>query len=135
MTKDCFHGVGHSPVCQILLQIVVRAVITSSPPARTSFAGMLSTPVDFPFFSDCTAESTSPLKGGRECVISLPCLESQGCHLIPLYYFLSFSSPYSYYSFCHTFFSARWSILLNSFQKILQYFFIKRKAFFCMAPV
>ena len=30
MTKDCVHGVGHSPVCQILLQIVVRAVITSS---------------------------------------------------------------------------------------------------------
>ena len=30
MTKDWVHGVGHSPVCQILLQIVVRAVITSS---------------------------------------------------------------------------------------------------------
>ena len=28
MTKDWFHGVGHSPVCQILLQIVMRAVIT-----------------------------------------------------------------------------------------------------------
>ena len=27
MTKDWVHGVGHSPVCQILLQIVVRAVI------------------------------------------------------------------------------------------------------------
>ena len=34
------HGVGHSPVCQILLQIVMRAVITSSPPAWTSSAGM-----------------------------------------------------------------------------------------------
>ena len=33
MTKDWVHGVGHSPVCQILLQIVVRAVITSSPPS------------------------------------------------------------------------------------------------------
>ena len=52
MTKDWVHGVGHSPVCQILLQIVVRAVITSSPPALTSSAGMLSTPADFPFFSD-----------------------------------------------------------------------------------
>ena len=59
MTKDWVHGVGHSPVCQILLQIVVRAVITSSPPAWTSSAGMLSTPADFPFFSDCTATSTS----------------------------------------------------------------------------
>ena len=28
--KDWAHGVGHSPVCQILLQIVVRAVITPS---------------------------------------------------------------------------------------------------------
>ena len=40
MTKDWVHGDGHSPVCQIMLQIVVRAVITSSPPAWTSSAGM-----------------------------------------------------------------------------------------------
>ena len=52
MTKDWVHGVGHSPVYQILLQIVVRAVITSSPPAWTTSAGMLSTSADFPFFSD-----------------------------------------------------------------------------------
>ena len=43
MTKDWVHGDGHSPVCQILLQIV-RAMIASSPPAWTSSAGMLSTP-------------------------------------------------------------------------------------------
>ena len=42
-----------------LLQIFVIAVITSSPPAWTSSAGMLSTPADFPFFNDCTAASTS----------------------------------------------------------------------------
>ena len=59
MTKDWVNGVGHSPVCQILLQIVVRAVITSSPPNWTSSAGMLSTPADFPFFNGCTASSTS----------------------------------------------------------------------------
>ena len=29
-------GVGHSPVCQSLLQIVVGAVFTSSPPTWTS---------------------------------------------------------------------------------------------------
>ena len=52
MTKDWVRGVGHSPVCKILLQIVVRVVITSSPPAWTSSAGMLSTPADFPLFSD-----------------------------------------------------------------------------------
>ena len=47
MTKDWVHGVGRSPVCQILSQIVVRAVITSSPPAWTSSTGMLSTPAVF----------------------------------------------------------------------------------------
>ena len=45
------HEVGHSPVCQILLQIVVRAVITSSPPAWTSSAGDV---VDFPFLPQYT---------------------------------------------------------------------------------
>ena len=59
MTKDWVQGVCHSPVWQILLQNVVRAVITSSPPAWTSSAGMLSTPDDFPFFSERTAASTS----------------------------------------------------------------------------
>ena len=44
MTKDWVQGVGHSPVCQIFLQIVVRAVITSFLPAWTSSAGVLSTP-------------------------------------------------------------------------------------------
>ena len=44
MTKDWVQGVGHSPVCQILLQIVVRVVITSSPPAWTSSGEMLLTP-------------------------------------------------------------------------------------------
>ena len=37
MTRDWVHGVGHSPVCQILLQIVTRTLLT---------------PADFPFFSD-----------------------------------------------------------------------------------
>ena len=46
MTKDWVHGVGHSPVCKILLQIVMRVVVTSSPPAWTSIAGMLSTPAE-----------------------------------------------------------------------------------------
>ena len=64
MTKDWVHGVGHPSVCQILLQIVVRVVITSCPPAWASSAGMLSVPADFPFFSDCTAASTSMRKMG-----------------------------------------------------------------------
>ena len=72
MTKDCVHGVGQSPVCHISLQIVVRAVITSSPPAWTSSAGMLSTPADFPFFNGGTAASTFFVKDGM--VILLVCL-------------------------------------------------------------
>ena len=40
MTKDWVHGVCHWPVYQTLLQIVVRAGITSSPPAWISSAGM-----------------------------------------------------------------------------------------------
>ena len=72
MTKDWVQGVGHSQVCQILLQIVLMAVITSSPPTLTSSARMLSTPADFPFFSDCTAASTFFVKDG--VVIICVCL-------------------------------------------------------------
>ena len=59
MSRDWIQGAGHSPVCQILLQIGVSAVSTSSPPVWTSSAGRLSTPSDFPFFNDCTAASTA----------------------------------------------------------------------------
>ena len=71
MTKDLVHGVGHSPVCQILLQIVVGAVVTSSPPAWTSYAGMLSTPADFPFYNDCTEVSTSLGRMGWSTSVSV----------------------------------------------------------------
>ena len=53
------HVVGHSPVFQILLQIVVRISIMASPPSWTNSSGMLSTPADFPIFSALTAASTS----------------------------------------------------------------------------
>ena len=69
MTNDWVHGVGHS-VYQILLQIVVTVVITSSPPAWTSSAGM-SIPADFPFFNDCTAASTSLRRMGWSSSVSI----------------------------------------------------------------
>ena len=72
MTKDWVHGVDYSPVCQILLQIVMTAVITSSPPASTSSAEMLLTPADFPFFNECNATSTFFVKDGM--VILCVCL-------------------------------------------------------------
>ena len=56
--------VGHSPVFQISLQIVVRMSIMASPPAWTNSAGMLSTPADFPIFSALTAASTSSRRIG-----------------------------------------------------------------------
>ena len=71
MTKGWVHGAGHSPVCQILLPIVVRAVITSSPSAWTSSAWMLSTPADFPFFNNCTAASTSLRRMGWSSTVSV----------------------------------------------------------------
>ena len=59
-------------------------------------------------------------KGGWRCLMSPPCLESQGCHLIPLYFCLVLLLFLSYL------FSACWSILLNFLQKILPIFFVKR---------
>ena len=55
--------VGHSPVFQILLQIVVRMSIMASSPAWTNSAGMLST-LTFPIFSALTAASTSSRRIG-----------------------------------------------------------------------
>ena len=56
--------VGHSPVFQILLQIAVRMSFMASPPAWTNFAGVLSTPADFPNLSALTAASTSSRRIG-----------------------------------------------------------------------
>ena len=39
-----------------------------------------------------TRSGMQPPKGGRGCIMSPPCLESEGCHLIPLCYLLSCSS-------------------------------------------
>ena len=67
------------------------------------------------------------LKGGRGCLMSPPCLESQGCHLIPFYYLLSCSSAescYSYLFFCLLALSAT-----KIFQKILQYFSLRDRIF------
>ena len=56
--------VGRSPIFQILLQIVVRMSVMASPPAWTNYAGMLSTPADFPIFSALSAASTSSRRIG-----------------------------------------------------------------------
>ena len=54
--------VGHSPVFQILLQVVVRMSIMATPPAWTNSAGMLSTWLTFPVGSQvllCPPQSHS----------------------------------------------------------------------------
>ena len=65
ITDDVVHALGHSPACHILLHILVRKTISDSPPALISSPGMLSTPADFPLFSDLGATSTSVLSIGR----------------------------------------------------------------------
>ena len=114
MTKDWVHSVGHSPVCQILSQIVVRAVITSSPPASTSSAGMLSTPADFPFFSDCTAASTSLRRIGRSSSVCLGTVQywwiSIGLVIVQLSAVLCPSVQYLLY-FCEAFPELSWAVI------------------------
>ena len=71
MTKHWVHRAGYSPVHQILLQIVMKAVITTSQPAWTTSAGVLSTQADFSFFIDCTAASTSLPRMGWSSSLSV----------------------------------------------------------------
>ena len=49
MTIHWVFGVGQSPVCQILLQIAVRMLVATIPPACINSASILSTLADFPF--------------------------------------------------------------------------------------
>ena len=49
----------------------MRAVITFSPHAWTSSTGMLLTPADFPFFSNCTGASTSLRRVGWPSSVSV----------------------------------------------------------------
>ena len=69
-----------------------------------------------------------PLKGSWGCLMSPPRLESQGCHLISLYYLLSFLLPSPATLFIWSFFC----LLVHSselFPDNPSIFFIKRQAF------
>ena len=57
--------------CQILLQIVVRTVITAYLPTWASSAWMLSTPAGFIFVNDSTATSTALRRMGRLSSVSV----------------------------------------------------------------
>ena len=63
-----------------------------------------------------------------------PCLESQGCRLIPLYYLLSCSSAIALSVL--SFFSVYWPIVLTVFPENSSISFVKRQAFWygpCLA--
>ena len=73
-------------------------------------------------------------QAGRGCLMSPSCLESQGCHLIPLSYLLScfFCLVLLLFLSCH--FSANGPFSWLFFQKTLKYF-SWRVRLFCMALV
>ena len=48
MIIDLVHGVSHSPVTHILLQMIVKVETMASPPFFINSAGVLSSPGDFP---------------------------------------------------------------------------------------
>ena len=72
-----------------LVAILVRVVTTSSPPAWTSSARMLSTTADLFFFSDCSAASTSLQRMGGHIL----CLSGDSSEQYSVHQFsISFSS-------------------------------------------
>ena len=56
---------GHSPICQILMQIRCRMSVVASPPCWINSPGTLSIPAAFPFFSALMAASTSLRRMGK----------------------------------------------------------------------
>ena len=131
MTKDWVHRVGHSPLCQILLQIVVRAVITSSPPAWTSSAGMLSTPADFPFFNDCTAASTSVRRMRRSSSVSVWVQFSTDGSPLGLWLYNSEQYSVHRFSICRSsvrhFLERSWTVVASPCFAVVKYFTSEKK--------
>ena len=84
--SDCVHGVGHSPFCQILLQIAVRISVIVSPPCFISSAGTLSTPAALSFFSDWMILLLQLVEKVHVCVMawSYPVILSTSCIVIAL---------------------------------------------------
>ena len=69
-------------------------------------------------------------KGGQGCLMSTSCLESQGCHLIPLSYLLScFFSAWTSCSFCPVVFLSTVHSPDFFTQKILQHYSFRDRFF------
>ena len=76
-----------------------------------------------------------PPEGGQGCLMSPPCLESQGCHLIPL---CSLLSPLLFFCLVLLRFLSLFCLLVHFpelFPENSSIFFVKRYAFFYLAPV
>ena len=83
IVSDWVHVVGHSPVYQILLQMLVRMSINASPPFFNNSIGMLSFPAPFPFFNDLTAVSISSRRIEKLSSFDDSCLaRTQGSSLV-----------------------------------------------------
>ena len=67
-----------------------------------------------------------PPKGGLGCLMSTPCLEPQGCHLIQLYYLLSCSSSLSLLLFLSYLFFCLLVYSPELFPENSSIFFVKR---------
>ena len=69
MASDWVHGVAHFFVIHILLHMTIRALTTCSSSALISFAVILSTPADFPFFNAFTVASISSCRMAKSSFI------------------------------------------------------------------
>ena len=120
----------------------------SGPVFPISQSGMQTTVSSYPEsdYNHCSVlcfsnlfSNVSSLKGGRGCLMSPPCLEFHGRHLIPLYGLLSCSSAYSPRSFCLLFVFCLLALspvccccccFVLFFLKILHYFSLRDSFFF-----
>ena len=75
--------------CRFLPTLLVRLLVSTPLSHALSLSLLILLTV---CSSWCLVLIFWPPKGGRGCLMSPPCLESQGCHLIPLCYLLSCSS-------------------------------------------
>ena len=76
----------------------------------------------------------SPLNGGWRCLMSTPCPESRGSHLIVLSCLFSCSSNCCCCSCCHFYVNGRGPFFSDFLPKHFQYFSL-RNGMFCMAVV
>ena len=125
-------------------QLVSAARLTSSwclqhvwPAASEHAIGLSGYCVKMPSVTSDSLHLTQGLKGGGGCLVSLSCLESQGCHFISLSYLLFFSLYLILSLFLSCLVSAYgpffWLFFFSFLflQKIVQYILLRCRLFVC----